>query len=94
MFPLLVRHCSFKYFFIVSPYFPYTYSKFYKILIELQIFRSAERIKRDLDSWMGHPWHVIVGESFDFSIEYDSQYCYYFFYGPIAVLAYKVRSTR
>ena len=38
----------------------------------------------------GHPWNVIVGESFDFDIEYDDEFCYYFFYGPIAVLAYKV----
>ena len=38
----------------------------------------------------GHPWNVIVGESFDFDIEYDHEFCYYFFYGPIAVLAYKV----
>ena len=38
----------------------------------------------------GHPWNVIVGESFDFDIEYDDEFCYYFYYGPIAVLAYKV----
>ena len=38
----------------------------------------------------GFPWNVIVGESFDFDIEYDHEFCYYFFYGPIAVLAYKV----
>ena len=38
----------------------------------------------------GFPWNVIVGESFDFDIEYDDEYFYYFFYGPIAVLAYKV----
>ena len=52
----------------------------------------AERIKRDCDQMFGHPWNVIVGESFDFDIEYDDEFCYYFFYGPIAVLAYKVNT--
>ena len=41
----------------------------------------------------GFPWNVIVGESFDFDIEYDDEFCYYFYYGPIAVLAYKVRKS-
>ena len=53
-------------------------------------FISAEKLKRDLDNAFGHPWHVIVGESFSFDIEYDSEFFYYFFYGPIAVLAFKV----
>ena len=53
-------------------------------------FVSAEKIKRDCDQMFGFPWNVIVGESFDFDIEYDDEFCYYFFYGPIAVLAYKV----
>ena len=53
----------------------------------------AEKLKRDLDNTFGHPWHVIVGESFSFDNEYDSEFFYYFFYGPIAVLAYKVTSN-
>ena len=53
---------------------------------------SAEKIKRDCDQMFGFPWNVIVGESFDFDIEYDHEFCYYFFYGPIAVLAYKVNN--
>ena len=56
-------------------------------------FLTAEKIKRDLDEVFGHPWNVIVGESFDFDVEYDDEYCYFFFYGPIAVLAYKVSSV-
>ena len=56
-------------------------------------FVSAEKIKRDCDQMFGFPWNVIVGESFDFDIEYDDEFCYYFFYGPIAVLAYKVRKS-
>ena len=51
---------------------------------------SAENLKRNLDKAFGHPWHVIVGESYSFDIEYDSEFFHYFFYGPIAVLAFKV----
>ena len=54
------------------------------------LYISAERLKRDLDNAFGHPWHVIVGESFSFEIEYDSDFFHYFFYGPVAVLAFKV----
>ena len=39
-------------------------------------------------------WHVIVGESFSYDIEYDSEFFYYFFFGPIAVLAFKVTSIK
>ena len=53
-------------------------------------FILAEKLKRDLDKAFGHPWHVVVGESYSFDIEYDSEFFHYFFYGPIAVLAFKV----
>ena len=65
-----------------------TYNLIYPIIQSYYI--SAERLKRDLDAAFGHPWHVIVGESYSFEIEYDSEFFHYFFYGPIAVLAFKV----
>ena len=57
-------------------------------------YLSAEKIKRDCDQMFGFPWNVIVGESFDFDVEYDHEFCYHFFYGPIAVLAYKVNTRK
>ena len=50
----------------------------------------AEKVKRDLDSSFGAPWHVVVGESFDFNIDFDFHYLYYLLYGPVAILAWRV----
>ena len=51
---------------------------------------SAEKVKRDLDSSFGAPWHVVVGESYDFNIDFDFHYLYYLLYGPVAILAWRV----
>jgi len=50
----------------------------------------AEKVKRDLDNAFGAPWHVVVGESFDFNIDFDFHFLYYLLYGPIAILAWRV----
>ena len=76
-------------FYISKQYISIIHMKlFYRFVISI----LAERLKRDLDNAFGHPWHVIVGESFSFEIEYDSDFFHYFFYGPVAVLAFKVKS--
>ena len=51
---------------------------------------SAEKVKRDLDSAFGAPWHVVVGESYDFNIDFDFHYLYYLLYGPVAILCWRV----
>ena len=55
------------------------------------IFFSAERLKRDFDKAFGAPWNVIVGECYSFDIDYDFHFIYYFLYGPVAILAWRVR---
>lgn len=57
-------------------------------------FQAAEKVKRDLDTAFGAPWHVVVGESFDFNIDYDFHFLYYLLYGPIAILAWRVNSFK
>jgi hypothetical protein len=52
---------------------------------------AAEKVKRDLDTSFGAPWHVVVGESYDFNIDYDYHYLYFLLYGPVAILAWRVR---
>ena len=59
---------------------------FFKILI---IF-TAEKLKREFDNRFGAPWHVIVGEAYSFNIDYDFHFLYYFLYGPIAILVWRV----
>ena len=51
---------------------------------------SAEKVKRDLDSAFGAPWHVVVGESYDFNIDFDFHFLYFLLYGPVAILAWRV----
>ena len=53
-------------------------------------FFSAERLKRDFDKAFGAPWNVIVGECYSFDIDYDFHFIYYFLYGPVAILAWRV----
>ena len=54
-------------------------------------FLLAERLKRDFDKAYGAPWNVIVGESYSFDIDHDSTLLYYLLYGPVAILAWRVR---
>ena len=54
------------------------------------LFFSAERLKRDFDKAFGAPWNVIVGECYSFDIDYDFHFIYYFLYGPVAILAWRV----
>ena len=63
----------------------------YRTYVIVMLFVSVEKIKRDLDRTFGCPWQVIAGEAFSFSIDYEQKYLYYLLYGPIAILAYKVR---
>ena len=53
---------------------------------------SAEKLKRDFDQRFGAPWNVIVGEAYSFDIDYDFHFLYYFLYGPVAILCWRVRS--
>ena len=71
-------------------YFSITNDLVIESLLQTLNLILAEKLKRDLDKAFGHPWHVVVGESYSFDIEYDSEFFHYFFYGPIAVLAFKV----
>ena len=50
----------------------------------------AEKLKREFDTRFGAPWHVIVGEAYSFNIDYDFNFLYYFLYGPIAILVWRV----
>ena len=65
-----------------------------KILLKNQnfpiLYFSAERLKRDFDKAFGAPWNVIVGECYSFDIDYDFHFIYYFLYGPVAILAWRV----
>ena len=57
----------------------------------LLIFFSAENLKRQFDKEFGPPWNVVVGETYTCDIDYDSNFLYQFLYGPVAVLAWRVR---
>ena len=52
---------------------------------------SAENLKRQFDKEFGPPWNVVVGETYTCDIDYDSNFLYQFLYGPVAVLAWRVR---
>ena len=54
-------------------------------------FFSAENLKRQFDKEFGPPWNVVVGETYTCDIDYDSNFLYQFLYGPVAVLAWRVR---
>ena len=54
---------------------------------------SAEKLKREFDKVFGAPWNVIVGEAFSFNVDYDFHFLYYFLYGPVAILAWRVSCT-
>ena len=54
------------------------------------IFSLAEKLKREFDKSFGAPWNVIVGEAFSFNVDYDFHFLYYFLYGPVAILAWRV----
>ena len=58
--------------------------------LTLLLLPSAEKVKRDLDASFGAPWHVVVGEAYDFNIDYDFHYLYFLLYGPVAILAWRV----
>ena len=51
----------------------------------------AEKLKRDFDKAFGPPWNVVVGECYTCDIDYDFGFLYQFLYGPVAVLAWRVR---
>ena len=59
-------------------------------ILTLLVLSSAEKVKRDLDASFGAPWHVVVGEAYDFNIDYDFHYLYFLLYGPVAILAWRV----
>ena len=54
------------------------------------IFSLAEKLKREFDKSFGAPWNVICGEAFSFNVDYDFHFLYYFLYGPVAILAWRV----
>ena len=54
---------------------------------------TAEKLKREFDNRFGAPWHVIVGEAYSFNIDYDFHFLYYFLYGPIAILVWRVSTN-
>ena len=54
-------------------------------------FFPAEKLKRDFDKAFGPPWNVVVGECYTCDIDYDFGFLYQFLYGPVAVLAWRVR---
>ena len=51
---------------------------------------TRHKLKRDFDKAFGAPWNVIVGECYSFDIDYDFHFIYYFLYGPVAILAWRV----
>ena len=59
--------------------------------MQMSFYFSAERLKRDFDKAFGAPWNVIVGECYSFDIDYDFHFVFYFLYGPVAILAWRVR---
>ena len=51
-------------------------------------------MKREFDKSFGAPWNVVVGEAFSFNVDYDFHFLYYFLYGPVAILAWRVSPTK
>ena len=51
--------------------------------------KISQLIKKNLDNRLGAAWHVIVGETFAFEVEFESDYLIYVFYGSVGILAWK-----
>lgn len=49
----------------------------------------AQEIKKNLDERLGATWHIVVGESFSFDVEFESDHLLYVFYGSLGILAWK-----
>ena len=62
--------------------------------ISWKLLFSAEKLKREFDKSFGAPWNVVVGEAFSFNVDYDFHFLYYFLYGPVAILAWRVSPTK
>ena len=67
------------------------YCVFYMLCEKYLVHFPAEKLKRDFDKAFGPPWNVVVGECYTCDIDYDFGFLYQFLYGPVAVLAWRVR---
>ncbi|CAB4054299.1 DNAL4 [Lepeophtheirus salmonis] len=56
---------------------------------KVNYWRSAEKIKRNLDKVYGPSWQVIIGENFTFNVDYEDQFLYYIIFGAVGILVWK-----